>query len=179
MVKYRKYVRKRRRDDNAGFPVWRTLVNILLLVLPPAIGFWGLFELWGGVIAILYLSGILLYLLIIAPWVTCTHCDYFGRTCPFGLGKLSAATYSFSSGNVEAGNRVKVYFWSVWYSILPTVSYIYYLYDEFTPGRLTYFVIFAFALVLFWVNSFVCCNFGGERRICPLLTLGGNDRSAK
>lgn len=179
MEKYRKYVRKRRRDDGAGFPTWRTVVNILLLALPPAVGFWGLFELWGGVIAILYLGGILLYLLIIAPWVTCTHCDYFGRLCPFGLGKLSAATYSFGSGNFEAGNRVKVYFWSVWYSILPAVSFVYYLYNELTLGKLVYFLIFITALAFFWANSFFCLNFGRERRICPLLTFRDKDESVK
>ncbi|UCE26208.1 MAG: hypothetical protein JSW52_07540 [Candidatus Coatesbacteria bacterium] len=179
MVKHEKYVRKRRRDDGPGFPVWRTVVNILILAIPPAVGFWGLFDLWGGVIAVSYLGGILLYLLIVAPWVTCTHCGYFERWCPFGLGKLSAAMYSFGSGNVEAGNRVKVYFWSIWYSVLPTASYVYYLYSGFTFGKLVYFIVFVIALALFWVNSTVCCNFGSERRICPLLTLGGKEKPVK
>ncbi len=179
MVKYRKYVSKRSRDKSAGFPVWRTVVNILLLALPPAVGFWGLFELWGGVIAILYLGVILLYLLIIAPWVTCTHCDYFERLCPFGLGKLSAATYSFGSGNFETGERVRNYFWLIWYTILPTVSYLYYLYNELTLGKLVYFAIFVTALAFFWANSFFCCNFGRERGICLLLTFGGKDESVK
>jgi hypothetical protein len=171
MIRSRKYKRIRD-DDTERFPVWRMVVNILLLILPVAVAFWGLFELWGGFIAVVYLGGVLFYLLIIAPWVTCSLCSYFERLCPFGLGKVSAAMYSFASGNLEVGKRLAKFFWLVWYTILPAVSYIYYLKNEFTLDKLTYFIVFFVLIGLFWVNTLVCCNFGGERRICPLLTPG-------
>jgi hypothetical protein len=152
------------------YPVWRMVVNIIILALPPAVCFWGLFGLWSGSIAVLYLSGVLLYILIVAPWVTCTRCTYFDRVCPFGLGLLSAATYNVESGNFEAGERLRKFFWLFWYTFLPTTSYLYYLLTRFTAIKLGYFIAFLLVLGLFWVNVFFYYITGRDKGICLLLS---------
>jgi hypothetical protein len=177
----RRYTRVRRRkseESGDGFPVWRMVINLILLALPPAVGFWGLFGLWGGFIAVLYLSGVLLYILIVAPWITCTHCSYFERACPLGLGLLSAATYSYGTGNFEAGERARKFFWLFWYTFLPTVSYLYYLTTGLTPTKLIYFFIFVVVLTLFWINGFAYYITAREKGICLLLSRGNINPNA-
>lgn len=153
------------------YPVWRMVVNIIILTLPPAAAFWGFFGLWGGFIAVLYLSGVLLYILIVAPWVTCTHCTYFGRTCPFGLGLLSAVTYNVGSGNFETGERLRKSFWVFWYTFLPTISYLYYLITGLAVNKLGYFIVFLVTLGLFWINVYFNYITGRDKGVCLLLSI--------
>jgi hypothetical protein len=162
------------RDEGLSYrySVWRLVINIIILALPPAVAFWGFFGLWSGSIAVLYLSGVLLYILIVGPWVTCTHCTYFGRTCPFGLGLLSAATYSIGSGNFETGERLRKFFWLFWYTLLPTISYLFYLITGFTANKLVYFIAFLITLGLFWINALVYYIAGREKGVCLLLSTG-------
>ncbi len=159
-------------SGGARYPVWRMVLNVILLILPPVVGFWGLFDVWNGFISVAYLGGVLLYLLVIAPWITCTNCKYYGQICPFGLGKLSAAMYNFSSGNDDLAARSGKLFWVVWYSIFPAVFYVYFLGTEFRFGILINFVIFVAVLALFWANSFMCCIVGDRKGICALLSHG-------
>lgn len=137
------------------YPVWRTVLNVVLFIGPPVIGFWGLFDLLGGFVAIIYTGGVLLYILVIAPWLTCTHCNYFGRVCPFGIGKLASVTYNYASGNRPLGAKTDRVFWAGWYTALPLLAFAYNIAGGFTAGKLVYIILFSAALAAFWAGRLV------------------------
>lgn len=163
------------------YPVPVVIVSNGVSVLIYAIGVYILFKL-----SILLVICYLVFILILEFRLLrghCINCYYYGKTCAFGKGRLSALF--FRNGQIEAFNQGTITWKDIipdfLVFIIPMIAGIVLLVQEFT------WVILVLLVILFllgfagnaFVRSHLACPYCRQREIgCPAETLFNKTKKA-
>jgi hypothetical protein len=135
--------------------------------LPPVIGFWGTFDIAGGIFASAYLAVCLFWYIVVQPKVVCTSCAYYNGVCARGLGKIAALLYRPTVDQDGGGPKLAVIFWRYWYAAVPACGFIYLLIFRFSWMTVIFCGAFVTTAVLaYLVTRNYCCADCQARNSC-------------
>jgi hypothetical protein len=150
---------------------WKTVALVTAATAAPVLaGFWGIFDVAAGIPASIYLIVCVGWYIVVQPRLRCASCDYYGKTCARGLGKLVPLVFKRDPAEAHVnvwGERLGRIFWPYWYLGVPAAGFAFILAFRFSGLNVVYAGAFtAAAAVSILVDRYVCCNRCKRRRSC-------------
>lgn len=144
-----------------NFPSWIVIISSTVSLLIYASGALLLFELWPF-FSVLYLLLVLALQYRLLRY-HCVNCYYYGKTCAFGLGRISAIFFKKgdSSRFCKAGTSWKIMIPDLIVSLLPVIAGVVVLVQKF---NILFFSILVIFLLLTtygtgFIRSKLACRF--------------------
>jgi hypothetical protein len=153
-----------------NYPVWVVIISNMVSLSIYGLGFLIMIQ-FGLIIAVLYL----LYVLILEGRVIkyhCVNCFYYGKTCGFGKGRISAMF--FKKGDVlkfcDREMSWKEMIPDLLIALIPFVAGIYFLITDYNVILLINIILLLFLSTFGngFIRSKLACRYCKQREIgCP------------
>lgn len=109
------------------------------------------------IISTLYALFLITMLLFVLRKHLCTNCNYYGKRCNTGWGKVSSFMFKKDSGNYEVGVKLAGITWML-ATLIPIVGIIVVLILNYSTSNLIFFILFILLTPVNFVTHKKACE---------------------